>query len=303
MAQPRCAVLVLAAVVVLAACSSDGGSSAGDTTAPGGTEPGASQPGGSEATGGTTAGSSATETGATDSLPVATTNIVGLVVGGSGGGVGEDQTDSLSEVVREEDGSCRGWDGPGGGWTAGVKDGAEVRLFDAEEGGKVLATGTLSAGKATDVDPPQEQWQCVFDLAISAVRVAPRYWAEVDSLPRVEARPDADGTLVIPVSTRAKADLVSACTDPVLPQTVGDWRSVGQYWSQGIPSICSAGLRISRLDRVCRPSNIASDRVVAVVDAGDGTVFEDATGLKVDPASLEAGTIVIAQISTAYPCR
>ena len=309
MAQPRGAVLVLAATVVLAACSSSGGSSAGDTQ-PGATQTGASEPGATEA-GGTLApevtgtGPSATEPGATDTLPVATTNIVGLVVGGSGGGTGEGQTDSLSEVVREEDGSCHGWDGPGGGWTAGVKDGAEVRLFDAEEGGKLLATGSLSAGKAADVDPPEEQWQCVFNLSIEGVPVVPRYWAEVDSLPRVEARPDPDagGALVIPVSTRAKADLVSACTDPQLPQTVGDWKSVGQYWSQGIPSICSAGLRISRLDRVCRPANIASDRVVAVVNAGDGTVYEDATGLKVDPASLEAGTIVIAQISTAYPCR
>jgi len=278
--------------VMLAACSSGGGGSA-EGSQPGGTEAGEGQP----------AGSQAGETAGTDTAPVATANVVGLVVGGSGGGTGEAQTDPLSEVVREEDGSCRGWGGPGGDWTAGVKDGAEVRLFDAEEGGKLLATGSLSAGKATDVDPPNDQWQCVFDLSIAAVPVAPRYWAEVDSLSRVEARPDTDGTLVIPVSTSAKADLVGACTDPALPPTVGDWQSVGQYWSLGIPSICSAGLRISRLDRVCRPSNIASDRVVAVVDAGDGTVFEDATGLKVAPASLEAGTIVIARISTAYPCR
>ena len=107
---------------------------------------------------------------------------------------------------------------------------------------------------------------------------------------------------MIPVSTSAKADLVSACTDPELPQSVGDWQSVGQYWSQGIPSICSAGLRVSRLDRVCRPASIASDRVAAVVDAGDGRVFEDESGLVVDPASLEPGTLVIAQVTTAYPC-
>ena len=173
------------------------------------------------------------------------------------------------------------------------------------KGERLLAKGTLGPGKATDVDPPNEQWQCTLQFSIDAVPKADRYWAEVDSLARVEARPDPDsgGALVIPMSTRAKADLVSACTDPQLPASVGSWSSVGQYWSQGIPSVCSAGLRISRLERVCRPSNIASDRVVAVVDAGDGTVFEDASGLKVDPATLTAGTVVIVRVATAYPCR
>jgi hypothetical protein len=290
--------------VLLGACGSGGG---GESAASDGTAADVTGSGGTQATGGTEApdGTGAGGTEATDeSLPVAATNIVGLVVGGSGGGVGQGSTDSLSEVVREEDGSCAGWAGPGGAWTADVKEGAEVRLFDAEQGGHQLATGTLGKGAAADVAPPKEQWQCTFPVTLNAVPAAEHYFAEVDSLPRVEARADPAkaGQLVIPVSTRAKADLVSACKDPQLPATVGEWKSVGQYWSQGIPAICSAGLRISRLERVCRPKDIATDRVVTVVDPNDGRVFEDSSGLKVDPASLTPGTIVLVRVSTAYPC-
>ncbi len=116
-------------------------------------------------------------------LPVATATFVGLVVGGSGGGVGEGQTDTLSEVVREEDGSCAGWDGPGGGWTAGVKDGGEVKVFAESKGGKALANGHLGPGRAVDVDPPNEQWQCELGFTIDAVPKADHYFVEVGGCP------------------------------------------------------------------------------------------------------------------------
>jgi hypothetical protein len=297
-------------LAVLGACGTGGGSSAGttavDTSAPPDSTPttlSAVTLAPTSAPSPSAPSTSPAPTPPPTTLPVATTTFVGLVVGGSGGGVGQDQTDTLSEVVRDEDGSCAGWDGPGGGWTAGVRDGGEVVVFDVAEGGEPIATGHLGAGRAVDVDPPNEQWQCELGVTIDRVPKTDRYFVEVGGLPRVEARPGGpDRALVIPVNTQARADELSACVEEQLPETVGEWSSVGQYWSQGLPSICSAGLRITRVERVCRPPDIASDRVVAVVAANEGTVLENGDGLQVDVSTLEPGTLVIAQVSSAYPC-
>jgi len=295
-------------LVLLSACGGGGGSAA-DTTTPGPSTPVDTTPTTlatvtlAPTVPPTTPPPTARPTTApATTLPVATATFVGLVVGGSGGGVGEGQTDTLSEVVREEDGSCAGWDGPGGGWTAGVRDGGEVKVFAESKGGKALATGHLGPGRAVDVDPPNEQWQCELGFTIDAVPTSDHYFVEVGGLPRVEARPGPGGALVIPVNTRASADRLSECVDEQLPESVGEWSSVGQYWSQGFASICSAGLRITEVDRVCRPPDIASDRVVAVLAASDDAVLENGDGLQVDVTTLEPGTLVIAQVSTAYPC-
>ena len=67
--------------------------------------------------------------------PAVSTVVLGGVVGGSSGGVGEDSTDSASEVVRNEDGSCTGWDGRrDGAWTADFAPGATVTILDADDG-------------------------------------------------------------------------------------------------------------------------------------------------------------------------
>jgi hypothetical protein len=293
-------------LVLLTACGGGGGSAA-DTTTPAPSTAGDTTPTTLAAvtlapTTSPPTPSPTTAAAAPTTLPVATATFVGLVVGGSGGGVGEGQTDTLSEVVREEDGSCAGWDGPGGGWTAGVKDGGEVKIFGESKGGKVLATGHLGPGTAVDVDPPNEQWQCELGFTIDAVPASDHYFVEVGGLARVEARRGPGGALVIPVNTEASADRLSECVDEQLPESVGEWSSVGQYWSQGFPSICSAGLRINEVQRVCRPPEIASDRVVAVLAASDETVLENGDGVQVDVATLDPGTLVIAQVSTAYPC-
>ena len=215
-------------LVLLSACGGGGGSAA-DTTAPGSSTPVDTTPTTLAAvtlapTTASATTATATTAAAPTTLPVATATFVGLVVGGSGGGVGEGQTDTLSEVVREEDGSCAGWDGPGGGWTAGVKDGGEVKVFGESKGGKVLATGHLGPGKAVDVDPPNEQWQCELSFTIDAVPKSDRYFVEVGGLPRVEARPGPGGALVIPVNTQASADRLSECVDEQLPDAVGEWK-------------------------------------------------------------------------------
>jgi hypothetical protein len=209
-------------------------------------------------------------------------------------------------MVRNADNTCAGWAGRGvaAPWTAAVKAGGKVALYDAPVGGRLLASGTLGAGTSQDIAAPHEQWQCTLKFSIAKVPKVPKYYVQVDSLSRVEARPDptAVGTYVIPVSTTAKASLLDACKNPHLPAAVTSWKSVGEYWSQGVPGVCSAGLRVNRFDRVCRPKTIATDRVVAVVDAATGKLYEDATGLKVSPATLKPGTVVTVRVSTAYPC-
>ena len=293
--------LAAALLVVLAACGSGGGSASVESTGAPGTDGGTSGTGPVVTVGGG-GGSTAAPGSATETLPEATTTLVGVVVGGNGGGEGPGQTDTLSEMVREQDGSCAGWAGPGGSWTAEVKEGAPVQIFDAAQGGRLLAKGALAAGTAEDADPPNGQWQCSMKFSIDSVPKAAKYYVQVASLARVEARPDPSGALVVPVSTAAKADKIESCRDPNLPGSVGQWDSVGQYWSQGLPSICGAGLRVNRLERVCRPKAIATDRIVSVVEASSGTVYEDASGLKVDPSQLKPGTVVTVRVTTAYPC-
>jgi hypothetical protein len=86
---------------------------------------------------------------------------------------------------------------------------------------------------------------------------------------------------------------------------VGDWSSVGQYWNNGVSSICSAGLVVAdgSIKRPCRPHGIASDHVVSVVDATDpSVVYEDVNGLQVDPATLTPGTGVIVNVASGIPC-
>jgi len=298
-------------------------------------------------------------------VPEAEVTLLGVVVGGSGGGVGPGQTDTFSEVVREEDGSCAGWASPGAGgsWTSGVRAGADVKVYDAARGGHLLGTGALAPGKADDVDAPNGQWQCDLAFGVQKVKRAPGYFVQVDSLARVEGRVGPGGALVVPLSTPARASMIGSCADvgpptPSAPapsspaasppdasagsapvgsgpvssgsgssgsgssgsgssgsgssgsgsagadpaEPVGEWQSVGSYWSQGLASVCGAGLRVKRIERVCRPAHVATDRIVAVVEAGTGDVLEDAAGLHLEGQQVTSGTEVVVRVTTAYPC-
>jgi len=72
-------------------------------------------------------------------------------------------------------------------------------------------------------------------------------------------------------------------------------------------AVGAAGLRVPAKDgvgRPCRPANIASDRVVSVVNkVNPKLVYEDASGLKIDPTTLKPGTEVVVNVATGIACK
>ena len=284
----RIAVLVVASLL-LAGCGGGGGSGSDDS---GGTGP-------------TTSGGAS----ATTIPPILTTVLVGTVVGGNSGGVGENQTDSLSETVRTSETQCRGWFGQDDApepWTAGLREGAPVRVFD--EDGELLGTGTIGAGRprnlAADDDDGGDRWQCEFEFSIEGVVAAPNYVVEVAGLPPepAEANPLEPDTVVVPVSTPLDADLIEACSEE-LSGVVGEWRAANSYWARGVQDLCNNGLRIRNIIRQCHPDDLPTLYIVSVLTTG-GRVLEDRTsdGPTVDTDTLEAGTLVDVNVTTAVPC-
>jgi hypothetical protein len=245
--------------------------------------------------------------------PLVRTVLLGTITGGNSGGVGSDSTDSASELVRNDDGSCSGWDARTGNlWTSDVQGGAPITVVDAETG-EILATGTLANGVAADVSGPLvddigEQWQCSFSFEIPDVPQVAAYKVQVGgqnpwTLVPDPSRPNA---FVTSIGTPAESSAVSDCSaDAGLPEEVFEWGAVGQYWNNGVSAVCSAGLRVpdGGIKRPCRPANIGSDRVVSVVSAADPSiVYEDIDGLKVDVTTLTPGTEVIVNVATGVPC-
>jgi hypothetical protein len=255
------------------------------------------------ATGDTATGATATA----DTLEASTVTVVGAAVGGNSGGEGEGSTNSYSEVVREADGSCRGWAGPGdaGAWTTGLQEGAPVTYL-ARETDDVLGTGTLGPGRAVAIEiGGVERWMCTFDFTAELTGNPETFRIKVAELEPWVARPDATrpGAFVASVNTEASFKIFSECTDPQYGDSVFDFSVVGQYWSDGIPSVCFAGLDVVGIDRPCRPPTIASDHIIAVLDANDpNIVIEDESGIGVDLATLTPGTKVIVVVATGRPC-
>jgi hypothetical protein len=255
---------------------------------------------------GTTTGATTATTAAPDTLPVVTSTINGTAVAGNSGGVGADQTNSFSEAVRNDDGTCSGWAGPGGGaWTDGLVVGAPVRILDRETD-EEIGTGSVVSASFTDVDPgDREQWICNFTFSATVTGTPAEFQVAVADLAPWVARPDPTrpGEFVASVNTVADPSFFSQCTDDDFGEEVTAWSAAGLFWSDGISSVCSNGLRIEALDRPCRPPGIGSDHVISVVRADDpSVVLEDTTGLLVDPATLEPGTAVIVRIATGRPC-
>ena len=241
--------------------------------------------------------------------PAVATVVLGGVVGGSSGGVGEGSTDSASEIVRNEDGSCTGWDGRrDGGWTADFAPGAPVAIIDAATD-EEIGSGQIVEGVAENVATDGgEQWQCWLRFEAQAARPAAQLAIRVGDAPPVPlvADPTRPGLLIGSISTPADSLTLDACTqDNSSLQSVGDWSAVGQYWTNGVSSLCFAGLTVPEgaVQRTCRPEGIAADQVVSVVDARDPSiVYDDVSGLKVDPATLEVGLPVIVKLSDGIPC-
>jgi hypothetical protein len=304
----------IAIIAIIAAASGCGGGSAdGSTTAPRGTD----GPAGTTATTGasgetppesaapTSAASPATDAPLTE--PTVVIVVEGTAVAGNSGGEGKNATQPLSESVRNQDGSCSGWEGPGdaGQWTQGLEVGAPVQLLD-QQSGKPIGEGTITASSWADVDPDgNDQWNCTFAFKATMTGAHEAFKIKVADLQPWSARPDSAtaGHYVASVDTKIEISRISSCTDHQAGEPIFEWQSVGQFWSDGLNSLCGNGLIVDKVQRPCRPPRIASEYIVAVRSADDpNVVYEDSSGLLVDVATLAPDTKVIVDVATGRPC-
>jgi hypothetical protein len=245
-------------------------------------------------------------TAAPTTLEEVTSEIVGNAVGGNSGGEGSEQTTTFSETVRNSDGTCSGWEGPGGQWTQGLESGAPV-VFLAVDSDVEIGTGQLGTSAWEDVDPTSnEQWNCTFPFTGTIAGSPESFRVKVADLEPWVARRDATDPdrFVASVNTEARFDVFTSCSAPdSLATEVFEWRAVGTYWSEGINSLCGNGLVVVDLERPCRPPGFASDHIVAVTRVDDpSVVLEDAGGIRVDVTTLEPLTEVVVHIATGRPC-
>jgi hypothetical protein len=239
-------------------------------------------------------------------IPVVSSDIVGVAVAGNSGGVGEGETDSYSEAVRNEDGTCSGWTGRGVDqpWTAGLDSGAAFVMLP-KDGHDVIGQGTLGTSSFENVGTDSEQqWMCSFPFSGTIAGAPQEFLIKVGDLDPwlVRADPTHPGQFVSSVNTVASADYFPDCTAQTTPP-IAAWKAVGTYWSVGLPNMCGAGLKIADVQRPCRGPHEGSDYIVKVESTDDPpVVYEDASGLLVDPATLAPGTQVVVLIATGRPC-
>lgn len=304
------------AALVASSCGGDDTGSAdpgGATTTTGSTvDPTASSTGGgttgAETTPGTAASTapSTAPTTAPQTFATVTTAVVGTAVGGSAGATGAESTDPFSEAVRNEDGTCSGWGGPGGTWTQGLESGAPA-VFLARDSDTRIGTGQIGTSHWEDVGSDREQWNCVFPFEGEIEGEPESFRIQVADLPPwVVVRNAADPSQwVVSIDTTVRIDHFPECVAPGADRDgVAAWDSVGTYWSRGIPQqLCGSGLAVVDVERQCRPGGIASEHIVKVTRADDpSVVLEDAGGLHVDPEELTPGTEVVVHVATGRPC-
>jgi hypothetical protein len=234
-----------------------------------------------------------------------TSDVVGVAVAGNSGGVGEGATDSFSETVRNEDGTCTGWSGRDvpAPWTVGLVSGAPFTILDRDDR-SVIGRGNLGTSSFENVGIEVDQWNCSFPFAATITGQRDDFLIQVDGLEPwlVRRDPTDPSRFVASVNTVASIDYFPACTDGVV-DPVQEWRAVGSYWSDGLQAICGAGLEVVGLDRPCRRPNEGSDHVTSVTAADDpSVVYEDASGLLVDVTTLPPGAPVVVHIATGRPC-
>jgi hypothetical protein len=245
-------------------------------------------------------------TAAPTTIPVVSSDIVGVAVAGNSGGVGEGETDSFSEAVRNEDGTCSGWAGrdvdpP---WTVGLESGASFVILP-RDGHDVIGQGVMGTSSFENVGTDQEQqWICSFPFTGTVDGAPQEFLIKVGDLDPwlVRSDPTHPGQFVSSVNTVASADYFDSCTSQeVTPVTA--WNAVGTYWSVGLPNLCNAGLKIADVERPCRGPREGSDYIEKVVSATDpNVVYEDDRGMQVDPATLAPGNQVVVLITTGRPC-
>ncbi len=241
-----------------------------------------------------------------ETIPEVTSTVVGTANAGSNGGIGEGSTDSFSEMVRNEDGTCSGWDGRGlaAKWTVGMVSGAAFQILDRETK-EVIGTGNLDTSVHFDADDSdREQWTCQFPFSAEVQGNPEEFYIKVADLdPWLVRRDSAQrDRFITSVSTEASITYFDECVNPS-GAPISEWSAVGSYWSDGLRTICSNGLVVVKLERPCRQSQEGSDHVVKVASAQDPTlILEDSSGLLVDVATLAPGTEVIVSIATGRTC-
>lgn len=294
----------LVALVTASACGGDDDVAiATDPTGPTTTTPvaGTTAP----ATGPATNGDGPPSTPA-PTFEIVTTTVIGAAVGGSAGDIGRESTDPYSEAIRNADGTCSGFDGPGGTWTQGLESGAPV-VFVARDGDAQIGTGVIGTSYWEDVGSGREQWNCVFPFEGEIEGERESFRIKVADLPPWVVVRNASDTSqwVVSIDTTVRIDVFTECADPgAAVDAVSAWSSVGTFWSRGIPEqICGAGLAVADVERPCRPPGIASEHIVQVTSGDDpSVVLEDARGLLVDPVDLAPGTAVVVHVATGRPC-
>ena len=248
-----------------------------------------------------------TETARPETVPTVTVDVTGTAVAGNSGGIGQGSTETLSESVRNDDGSCSGWKGPGdaGLWTQGLEVGAPVQILDPTTG-EHIGDGSISSSSWADVDPTgHEQWNCTFVFKGAVSRATDSFKIKVADLQPWMARPDSTkpGQYVASVDTKIEISRISSCTSHEPGEAIFEWQAVGQFWADALQSLCGNGLVVAEIKRPCRPPPVASEYVIAVRSAADPTeVYEDASGLRVDVATLAPDTKVIVDVATGRPC-
>ena len=248
-----------------------------------------------------------TETTPVETVPTVTVDVTGTAVAGNSGGVGRGSTQTLSESIRNDDGSCSGWEGPGdaGLWTQGLEVGAPVRILDPDTG-EHIGDGSITSSSWADVDPTDhEQWNCTFVFKGTVSRASDSFKIKVADLQPWAARPDSTnpGRYVASVDTNIELSRISSCTAHEPGEAIFEWQAVGEFWVDGLQSVCGNGLVVDHINRPCRPPGVASEYVIAVRSAADPTVvYEDAGGLLVDVGTLAPDTKVIVDVATGRPC-
>ena len=247
--------------------------------------------------------------------------MTGTAVAGAAGGVEPGappytQTDPFAEAVRLADGTCVGWADSRGGSTAGLTVGAPVAIL-VPDTSEQIGSGTVTGSRWADASAGGGQWNCSFDFQATLTRAATEFDVKVGGLSPWLAVPDpaAPGAFVASVSTNAGIGLIAECPAPppepaatvvgettTVPPTIAigppvtGWSAVGQYWSNGIRSLCSSGLPVTAIARQCRPAGFGSEHITSVVDGSDPTVSY------ADGAAVPAGTPLTVVVAIGRVC-
>ena len=215
----------------------------------------------------------------------------------------------MSESIRNDDGSCSGWEGPGDAGSLdskGLEVGAPVQILDVDTG-EHIGDGSITSSSWADVDPSRAG-AVELHVRVQGNRLAQtptRSRSRSPTCNRWVARPDSTnpGQFVASVDTMIELSRVSSCTDHAAGEAIFEWQAVGQFWVDGLQSVCGNGLVVEKINRPCRPPTVASEYVIAVRSAADPTVvYEDASGLLVDVSTLAPDTKVIVDVATGRPC-